>query len=121
MPIVFWDSQGVLLAYFLKPGENVDSASYCEVLLKLQDPIRRKRPGQLARGAMLHQDNTRSHIARATQERIQELQWAYLEHQPYCQDLIPCDFHLFGLLKNHLGGKHFADEQVEMEMQKWLR
>jgi hypothetical protein len=36
--------------------------------------------------------------------------------------LAPSDFHLFGLLKNHLGGKRFADdEEVEMEKGKWLR
>jgi hypothetical protein len=45
---VFWDSEGVLLANFQKRGENVNSASYCEVLLKLRDAIRTKRPGQLA-------------------------------------------------------------------------
>jgi hypothetical protein len=33
-----------------------------------------------------------------------------------------CDFHLFHPLKNHLGGKYFADdEEFEMEAQKWLR
>jgi hypothetical protein len=32
------------------------------------------------------------------------------------------DFHLFGPLKNHLGGRCFTDdEKVEMEMQKWQR
>jgi hypothetical protein len=36
--------------------------------------------------------------------------------------LAPGDFHLFGPLKNHLGGKHFAvDEEVKTEVQKWLR
>jgi hypothetical protein len=44
---VFLDSQEVLLAHFQKHGENVNSASYCEILLKLQDAIRRKHPGQL--------------------------------------------------------------------------
>jgi hypothetical protein len=40
---VLWDSQGVLLAHFQKHDENVNSASYCEVLLMLhQDAIRRK-------------------------------------------------------------------------------
>jgi hypothetical protein len=39
---VFWDSQEVLLDHFQKCGENVDSASYCELLLKLQDAISRK-------------------------------------------------------------------------------
>jgi hypothetical protein len=36
-------------------------------------------------------------------------------------DLAPGDFHLFGLLKNHLCGNRFTDEgKVEMEVQ-WLR
>jgi hypothetical protein len=39
---VFFDSQGVSLSHFQKSGENVNSASYCEVLLKLRDVIRRK-------------------------------------------------------------------------------
>jgi hypothetical protein len=56
------------------------------------------------------------------QERIQEPQWELLEHPPYIPDLAPSDFHLFGLLKNHLGGSHFTDDkEVETEVQKWLR
>jgi hypothetical protein len=36
--------------------------------------------------------------------------------------LAPGAFHLFGLLKNHLGDRRFADdEEVEMEIWKWLR
>jgi hypothetical protein len=52
MLAVFWDSRGVSLAHFQKRGENVNSASYCEVLLKLLDAIRRKGPGQLTRGTV---------------------------------------------------------------------
>jgi hypothetical protein len=51
----------------------MNSASYCEVLLKLRDAIRRKRPGKLARGALLHHDNARPHTGLVIQERIQEL------------------------------------------------
>jgi histone-lysine N-methyltransferase SETMAR len=120
--IVFWDSQGVLLLNFQKGGENVNSASYCVVLLKLRDAIHRKRPDQLARGILLHHDNARPHTPQAIQKRIQELQWELLEHPPYRPDLIPSDFHLFGPLKNHFGGKRFADdEQVETELRNWLR
>jgi hypothetical protein len=61
MVAVFWDSQGVLLSHFQKHGENVNSDSYCEVLLKLWDAISRKRPGQLVRGVLLHHDNARPH------------------------------------------------------------
>jgi hypothetical protein len=33
-----------------------------------------------------------------------------------------CDFHLFGPLKEHLGGKLSADdEEVETEVRKWLK
>jgi hypothetical protein len=42
MLAAFQDSQGILLAHLKNHGENVNSASYCEVLLKLQDKIRRK-------------------------------------------------------------------------------
>jgi hypothetical protein len=71
---VFWDCQRVLLTHFQKRGENMNSASYFEALLKLRDAIHRKRSGQLARGLLLHHDNVRPNTARATQERIQELQ-----------------------------------------------
>jgi hypothetical protein len=71
---VFWDSQVLLLAHFQMRGENVTSASYCEVLLKVQDAIRRKRPDQLAEGVLFHRDNARPRTARATQEIIQGLQ-----------------------------------------------
>jgi hypothetical protein len=43
---------------------------------------------------------------------FQELQWELLEHPPYSPDLAPSDFHLFGLLKNHLSGKRFVDEEA---------
>jgi hypothetical protein len=81
MLTVFWDSQGVLLAHFQKRGRDVDSASYCAVLLQLGYAIRRKRPGQMGRGVLLHYENARSRTARVTQVRIQELRiWELLEH-----------------------------------------
>jgi hypothetical protein len=86
MLTMFWDSQGVLLAHFQKSGENVNSASYYEVLLKLQDAICRKYAGRLARWVLHH------HNARATQERIQELQWELHEHLPYSPGLASSDF-----------------------------
>jgi histone-lysine N-methyltransferase SETMAR len=122
MLTVFCDSRGVLLAHFQKCSEDVNSALYCEVLLKLQDANHRKRPGQLARGVLLQHDNAKPHTARATQDRIQELQWELLEYLPYIPDLAPSDFHLFGPLRNRFGCKRFADEEeVETEVRKWLR
>jgi hypothetical protein len=50
MLTLFWYSQGVLLVHFQKRGGNMNSASHCEVLLKLRDAVRRKRPGQRQEG-----------------------------------------------------------------------
>jgi histone-lysine N-methyltransferase SETMAR len=118
---MFWDSQGVLLTHFQQCGKNVNSATYdyCEILLKLRDAIRRKLPGQPARGVLLHLDNARPHTARVTQERIQELQWELLEHPPYSPDLAPSDFHLFGPLKYTLvGNVSLMTKRLKL---KWLR
>jgi hypothetical protein len=87
---------------FKEHGENVNSVSYCEILLKLRNAIRRKRPGQPARGVLLHHDIARPHTAPVTQERIQELQWELLEHPLYSPDLTSSDFNLFGPLKTIL-------------------
>jgi histone-lysine N-methyltransferase SETMAR len=114
---MFRDTQGVLLVHFQKRDENENSALYCEVLLKFPDTIRRKHPGKVSRSVLLHHDNARPHTDRATEARIQELQWGLLEHPPYSPDLAPNDFHLFGPLKHHLGVKRFADgEEAETEV-----
>jgi hypothetical protein len=102
MLTVFLDYRSILLAHFRKRGENVNSASYCEVLLKLWDEIHRKYLSQLSSGVLLYYDNARSHRARAIHERIQELQWELLEHPPYIPDMALSDFHLFDPLKTTL-------------------
>ncbi|KRT85678.1 hypothetical protein AMK59_2565 [Oryctes borbonicus] len=63
---VFWDSQGVLLAHFQNRNENMTAESYCRVLLLLRDAIRRKRPGLLTTGILLHHGNVRPHSAHLT-------------------------------------------------------
>jgi hypothetical protein len=63
MLTMFWDSRGVLLIHFQKHGGNVNSASCCEVLFKVQNAFRRKHSGQLARRILLHHDSVRPHAA----------------------------------------------------------
>jgi hypothetical protein len=62
--------------------ENVNSASYCEVLLMLGDAVLKKLPGKLAKAVLLHHDNATPHTAWATWKRLQELLWELLEHPP---------------------------------------
>jgi len=43
-------------------------------------------------------------------------------HPPYSPDLAPSDFHVFGLLKQAMGGKSFrTDDEVQQAVQEWLR
>jgi hypothetical protein len=51
---------------------------------------------------------------------IQKLKWKVLQHPPYSPDLTPSDFHLFGPLNDHLGGKRFRNNEVIHDVQEWL-
>ena len=44
-----------------------------------------------------------------------------MPHPPYSPDLAPSDFHLFGPLKEFLGGQHFtADDEVKQAVLGWF-
>ena len=51
---------------------------------------------------ILHIDNARPHTSKMTLKKIAEMGWEKLEHPPYSPDISPCDFFLFGYLKNEL-------------------
>jgi hypothetical protein len=60
-------------------------------------------------------------VARAF-ETLRKLNWEVMEHPAHSPDLAPSDFHLFGLLKEALGGRRFRrDEDRKNVVQQWLR
>jgi hypothetical protein len=124
MLTVYSDSQTVLLTHFQKHGENLNFVSYCEVLWKLCKLICRKLAGKLPREVLLHHDNVGPHTARATQERIQELQWE-LQHSPYSPDLAHSDCHVFWSIGVGWGGPSVVNVSLMAkrlkEVSKWLR
>jgi len=77
--------------------------------------------GLLSKGVMLQHDNARAHTANVTSSTITKLGWEVLVHPPYSPDLAPSDYHLFGPLKDHLGGMKFdTDDDVKIAVQNWL-
>ena len=69
---------------------------------------------------ILH-DNARPHTAEVTRRKWKEMKWTLLDHPPYSPDLPPCDFHLFGPLKEILDDKRFQDDAgVEGSVRNWL-
>ncbi|GBM41140.1 hypothetical protein AVEN_21086-1 [Araneus ventricosus] len=68
-------------------------------------------------GASLHPRNEASingMETHKTQVLLRSFGWEVWQHPPYSPDLAPCDFHVFGKLKEHLGGRQFSnDDQVQ--------
>jgi histone-lysine N-methyltransferase SETMAR len=61
-------------------------------------------------------------MANRTRELLRRYNWEVLEHPPYSPDLATSDFHLFGPLKKHLGGRRFAtDSKVQQAVISWLQ
>ena len=56
---------------------------------------------------LFHQDNVRSHISLMTRQKLLQLGWEVLIHQPHLPDIAPSNFHLFLSLQNSLNGKNF--------------
>lgn len=63
---------------------------------------------------LLH-DNARPLIAIATWQKLDAITWEALQHPPCSPDLSPCDFYLFGLLKEVHGGQCFDDNEAVEE------
>ncbi len=114
MLILFYDSKGVIHMEFLPQGETVDTDFYLEVLKRLKESVRRKRPelwlrppGSEYRRMLLHHDNASCHMATRTLALIGESDILMVSHPPYSPDLVPCDFWAFPFMKNHLRGHKF--------------
>lgn len=118
----FWDVKGVLLLDFLERNHTITGQHYSDQLEEQLHPsICSKRRGLLSKGVLLQHDNARAHTANVTSSTITKLGWEVLVHPPYSPDLAPSDYHLFGPLKDHLGGTKFdTDEDVRNAVQKWL-
>jgi hypothetical protein len=60
--------------------------------------------------AHLHVDNAKPHTSKISIEKIEELCFTLVPQPPYSPDLAPCDFFLFGCVKQHSEGTYFTRE-----------
>jgi len=121
MLTLFCDERWLILGHYIPRGNTVNSATYADLLKNhLLPAIKSKRRGLLSTGVLLQHDNARPHTARSTFATIQDLSEC-LPHPPYSPDLAPSDFHVFGPLKEAMGGKSFrSDEEVQQAVHEWL-
>jgi hypothetical protein len=80
-----------------------DDVCYLEVLTRLREKVRRKRPELLASNSwILHHDNAPAHTALPVREFLASKQITVLEDPPYSPDLAPNYFSLFPKIKGIL-------------------
>ncbi|GBO02352.1 hypothetical protein AVEN_108878-1 [Araneus ventricosus] len=107
---VFFDYDSVIHYEFIPEGQTVTKELYLEILKRLRDAIRRKRPEKWATNDwfLLH-DNAPPHRALFVKKYLARHSVTTLEHPPCSPDLTPADFHLFPWLKMKLKGHCFVD------------
>jgi hypothetical protein len=94
---------------FLEQGRTVNQHCYLEILARLREAVRRRRPELWLDAWILHHDNALAHDAFALREFLAKKSIMKLDHPPYSPDLAPWDFWLFPKLKTALKGHRFSD------------
>jgi len=62
MALVFWDAEGILFIDYLEKGKTITREYYSNILTRLDEKIREKRPGlQKKKKIIFHQDNAPAH------------------------------------------------------------
>jgi len=89
---------------------------YQEVLVRLRDAVRRKRPELWENQTwMLHHDSAPAHTLLLIRSYLAKRQTSVVPHLPYSPDLAPVDFFLFPKLKTTLKGCHFQTIEENQE------
>ena len=73
---------------------------YCETFQSLRRSIKNKTQELLTESVVLLHDNERKLVSRITHTKWAKCKLKQLNYIPYSPDMSPCDFHVFGLLKN---------------------
>lgn len=108
MLVTFLDNKGIVHHEYLPEGRTVNKEVYLDILRRLREAIRKKRPEKWANGNwILHHDNARPHTAHLILQYLAKNGTEILPQPPYSPDIAPNDFFLFPKLKSSLKGRHF--------------
>jgi len=100
MLLTCFDIRGLVHYEFVPTGQTVNQVSFLEVLERLHEKVRRKRPELFANNSwILHHDSAPAHAALSVREFLATKQITVLEHPAYSPDLARNDFFLFPKIK----------------------
>ena len=112
MLTVFFYSEGVVHYEFLRQGRTVNKEYYLEVMQRLCEAVRKKRPDAWRENRwMLQYDNAPSHSSFLVRDFLAKHAMTVLPQPPYSPDLAPVDFFLFPKPKSTLKDRRF--ESIE--------
>ena len=94
--------RGIAHYKFIPTGQTANQVYYLEVLKRMREKVRRKRPELFANISwILHHDNAPAHTALSVRKFLATKQLTVLEHPAYSPDLAPSDFFLFSKIKEN--------------------
>ena len=97
--LCFFDQEWIVHREFVPPGMTVSADFYCDVLRRLLENVRRKRPQKWRnKNLIIHHDNAPAHRSFKVSQ-LAKNNMTVIPHPPYSPDLAPCDFFLFPKLK----------------------
>jgi hypothetical protein len=110
----FFDWQGIVRHEFVQRSQMVDKQLYQEVLTRLSDAVRRKRPDLWENQSwMLHHDNAPGHASLLICSSLGKHQISIVPHPLHSPDLVPAD--LFPKLKTTLKRRCFQTSFRKMQ------
>jgi len=105
-------SEGGVHYEFLPQGRTVNKDYYLEVMQRLHEAVRKKRPDAWRETRWMFQhDNAPSHSSFLLGDFLAKHATTVLPQPPYSQDLAPADVFMFPKLKSTLKGRRF--ESIE--------
>ena len=108
----FFDSRGILHHEYAPEGQTINNEHYLQVLHRLCEAVRRKRPDMwAAKNFQLHHDNVPAHSAHVIHAFLAKNSMPLVREAPYSPNLAPCDFWLFPKLKTILKGRQFQSRE----------
>uniref|UniRef100_A0A0N5BLP3 Histone-lysine N-methyltransferase SETMAR n=1 Tax=Strongyloides papillosus TaxID=174720 RepID=A0A0N5BLP3_STREA len=112
MVTVWWSSVGIIHYESMKPGETIDSKSYCQQIEKMHQKLSQKVPALVnrKRPILLH-DNAKPHVSKRTVQKLRELWYETLSHPAYSPDISSTDYHFFKHLNTFLREKIFRNDE----------
>src|SRR5215469_13381512 len=106
MLLAFFDSEGIIHHEYAPDRQTINKEFYLEVLRRLRESVRRKRPEKWRDGDwILHHDNAPAHTSHLVQQFLAKHCTAQLQQTP--TGPAPCDFFLFPCFKKVPKGHRF--------------